>query len=307
MPTLTSKKQYLSTYMSLIKKAESEDLDKIFEYIKNANVKDTTKLSHLNSIISLKKIDSKLVKGDLSKIKEYRDNLNMTIENNRKENNVNEKQAKALDTVSLDDLKNFVTKLDENKNKSIDDLENYILVKMMVSHPVRNDLQEILLTRTKKDLQQPVNAIFVPTGAGKNAILSIKEYKTSKSGGDINIHIDEDLTNDIKKLMKDGRRWLFVNNKRQPFSSSSFTHKLNRIFKKEFGVPISSTLIRKIYLTGKYGNVANEMEKDAKIMGHSVQTQRDNYIRREEGDIKTKEELPEGGQKPYLIKVTRTE
>jgi integrase len=79
----------------------------------------------------------------------------------------------------------------------------------------------------------------------KSGVLAIREYKTSKTNGDINITLDPEMTNDIKRLTSDGRKYLFVNIKGDPLSSSSFTHKLNRIFMKRFGVPISSTLIRK--------------------------------------------------------------
>lgn len=278
MPTTSSQKQYLTTYLGLIKKSDSDDLKTIFEYIKSSDVKDTTKLSYLNSIISLKKMNGSLVKGNLSDIKEFRDELQVKIEKARDENNLNERQTKAMEKVKLEDLKKFVKSLDEKKKKSHKDLENYILVKIMTDTPIRNDLQEIAITRQKRDLQSPINVIYLPTARNKMSILSIKEYKTSKSNGDIIINLDEDLTNDIKKMVSDGRKFLFVNQKGEPLSSSSFTHKLNRLFNKEFGVPISSTIIRKIYLTGKYGNVLNEMKEDSKVMGHNLATQQKVYI-----------------------------
>ena len=39
-----------------------------------------------------------------------------------------------------------------------------------------------------------------------------------------------------------------------------------------FGKPVSTSLLRHIYLTGKYGNIPalKEMEKTAEAMGHSV-------------------------------------
>ena len=45
-------------------------------------------------------------------------------------------------------------------------------------------------------------------------------------------------------------------------------------------MPISSTIIRKIYLTGKYSDVVDEMERDAKIMGHDIETARKIYIKK---------------------------
>ena len=38
------------------------------------------------------------------------------------------------------------------------------------------------------------------------------------------------------------------------------------------GKKISSTMMRKIYLSDKYSEVNDEKEKDAKIMGHDVKT-----------------------------------
>lgn len=293
-PAISSQKQYISTYMSLIKKAKSEDIGTIFDFIKKSKVTDTTKLSYLNSIISLKKLDSSLVKGDLSQLKEYRDSLGLDVEKKREMNNTNERQSKALQKVSLEDLQNFVKELNDKKNESIKDLDRYILVKLMVTYPVRNDLQDISLTRSKKDLELPLNSLFVPNEKGKNAILSIKEYKTAHSRSkqddsepeqnkDINITLDADISNDIRTLIEDKRTHLFVNQKGEPLSSSSFTHRLNKIFLDKFGVPISSTIIRKIYVTGKYAPILKEMEHDAAVMGHNIQTQQKIYVQKKDG------------------------
>lgn len=275
--TTSSKKQYLTSYLSLIKKAGSEDLKDIFEYIKKSSVKDTTKLAYLNSIIGLKKADAKLVKGDLKDVVDYRDRLNVEVENGRKENNLNDRQSKAMEKVKMGDVTKFVDKLNENKSKSTKDLEDYLLVKMMSKYPIRNDFMEVRLTKHKMDLKKPLNSLFVPAAKGE-AILAINDDKTSKTYGQRRIKIDADITSDIKKLMKDGRKYLFVNAKGQPMSSSSFSHRLNRLFQKEFGVPVSSTIMRKIFLTDKYGDVVKDMKNDADMMGHSTATQKDNYI-----------------------------
>ncbi len=275
----SSQQQYLKTYQSLIKRAKSENINDLFDYIKSSDVKDTTKASYLNSIISLKKFDDKLVKGDLSDVIQLRDKLNLKIEDDRKQNNLNENQSKAMDKVSYNNLTEFVNKLNQSKNKSSKDLETYILVRLMTEFPVRNDLQEILLTRHKSDLNKQINSLYLPLKKGSSGTLSLKEYKTSKTHGTITINLDGELTDDIKKLAKDGRKFLFVNSKNEPYSSSSFTHKMNKIFFNEFGVNMSSTILRKIYLTHKYKNVVKEMEQDQKLLGHSAATQKNNYIK----------------------------
>jgi integrase len=274
----TSKKQYLTTYRNLIKKADSDSMEDIYKFIKDASVKDTTKQSYLNSIISLKKYDSSLVKGDLKDIVDFRDKLNVKIDDNRKTNNISDKQRKALETVNMNNIATFLDKLKSDKDKSPKNLENYILIYLMSKYPIRNDLQEIYITNYKSDTNHPINSILIPAGNNKKAKLYLKEYKTSKTNGDIVIELDTEITKDIKKLIKDERKYLFQNSKGEALSSSLFTHKLNRLFNKEFGIPVSSTILRKIYLTDKYKDVIGEMAKDAQIMGHSMDTQRDVYV-----------------------------
>ncbi len=55
---------------------------------------------------------------------------------------------------------------------------------------------------------------------------------------------------------------------------NSITRVLNRIFKRNIG----SSMLRHIYLSGKYDNVLDEQKKDAELMGHSTNQQRD-YIK----------------------------
>lgn len=279
MVNLTSKKQYLQTYLSLIKKANSQDINDIYKYIADSKVKDTTKLSYLNSVISLKKIDDKLVNGDLKDIKELRDKLGTKIVNGRENNNITEKQQDAMKKVSLKDLHSFIEELKKNRHNSLKALEDYILIALMVNYPLRNDLQEIALTKYKNDTRAQLNILYIPKKG--ECILYLKEYKTrhAKDASDIVININEEISDAIRDLVKHDthRRYLFINNQGEPLSSSSFTHRLNRIFNNKFGVPISSTLIRKIYVTGKYADVKEEMEKDSKMMGHSVGTQQTIY------------------------------
>lgn len=275
-----TKVQYLKTFLSLIKKCGSEDLDKIYEYIIESKAKPNTRLNYLNTLIGLKKSDPTLITGDLSKFIEMRDKLKTEVEGGRKVSNVSENQKKVLDAVNLQNLEEFAKDLEVNKDRSLRDLENYLLIKMMINYPLRNDLQEVYLTNVKRDLAKDENILYIPKTRG-NAVLSLKHYKTSKTHGNIEITFDTSLTNDLKKLAKidPERQYLFQTKDKKPMSSSNFTHRLNTLFKNQFGMPFSSTLIRKIYLTSKYKPVTDEMKTDAQIMGHSLATQRENYIR----------------------------
>jgi hypothetical protein len=43
---------------------------------------------------------------------------------------------------------------------------------------------------------------------------------------------------------------------------------------------ISTTMLRKIYLSSKYGDMKEELEKDNAIMGHSKEVAMDTYIKK---------------------------
>ena len=59
-------------------------------------------------------------------------------------------------------------------------------------------------------------------------------------------------------------------------SSNAMTRRLNRIFG---GNKISSTALRSIYLTEKYKDTSLELKEDAKMMGHSIQSQQTVYVK----------------------------
>ena len=61
----------------------------------------------------------------------------------------------------------------------------------------------------------------------------------------------------------------------RPFNVNGITRVLNRIFGKKVG----SSLLRHIYLTGKYGKILEEQKKDAEAMANSVDIQNKTYIK----------------------------
>jgi hypothetical protein len=60
-------------------------------------------------------------------------------------------------------------------------------------------------------------------------------------------------------------------------TSTEMTRMLNKIFGKKVG----SSLLRNVFLTDKYGDVAKEMKEDVAAMGTSVQVANDNYIKQD--------------------------
>lgn len=73
---------------------------------------------------------------------------------------------------------------------------------------------------------------------------------------------------------------LFKTSTGKPLTRIELSKVLLKYSKKYMGKSISSTLLRKIYLSSKYSDVKDEMEKDSKVMGHSVATQQSVYVKK---------------------------
>lgn len=270
---------YLTNLISVMKKADTENAEELLDYIMKQPTKLRTKHNYLNSIVSVAKHKPNFLKGDISRVKDERDKLQGEINAVVKENNVTDKQKEVMNAIKWQDIVDLTETLREDRDKSPKALEDYLLVALM-NPPLRNDLQDVRITRNGRDCQD--NCIWLPKGKKKTATLYIRDHKTTSRGGKPIIRkLDAELTADLNNLAKDGRSHLFKDRSGKPYTSSSFTHRLNSIFKKHLGFNISSTLLRKLYLTDKYKDykkVQREMAKDADQMGHSVGTQQEHYV-----------------------------
>lgn len=107
-------------------------------------------------------------------------------------------------------------------------------------------------------------------------------YKTSKKYNQQRVEIPLELMNIILEYIKDfkikNNDFLIKDLKKdEPINiSNGMTVLLNKIFKKKVG----SSMLRKIYLTSKYGEQAKELKEDVKNMGTSVITAQNNYIKK---------------------------
>lgn len=118
--------------------------------------------------------------------------------------------------------------------------------------------------------------------------LVFNSYKTSKTYGQqiINYDDNEELKKAISiylkyhplikgKFSKSKTIPLLVSFSGSPLNQiNSITRILNKVFNKKIG----SSMLRHIYLTGKYGEDLKEKNDDAEAMGHSINTQKE-YIK----------------------------
>jgi hypothetical protein len=111
------------------------------------------------------------------------------------------------------------------------------------------------------------NYMLAPANKKKKSSFVFNVYKNAGKLGKQVVEIPTELKQIINKWkLKNENDWLMVNNKFEKTNQSQMTSILNSIFGKK----ISSSLLRHIYLTKKYGNVdLAEMENTAKDMGSS--------------------------------------
>lgn len=148
----------------------------------------------------------------------------------------------------------------------------YVLLSMYVLAPPRRNKDYMLMKYGKNDDDDfnwyDGKEVFF------NSFKTVKTYGSEKF--EVSKSLREVLDMNVELFdIKEGDFLLLNEDGEQVLSSSGITKQLNRIFAPK---KISSSMLRHIYLTGKYGDVKEEMEEDAKAMGHSVSMQRDYVV-----------------------------
>jgi len=113
----------------------------------------------------------------------------------------------------------------------------------------------------------------------------LNEYKTQAKYGEKKIKVEK---NNLPSLLRKyipmlDSEYLFTSSTGKPISRNALTQVLSKTFEKYLGKKISTTLLRKIYMSSKYDpDLQKEMEKDAEIMGHSKETGQLVYTKKKE-------------------------
>ena len=267
-----------------LKKSESV-IEKISEksYLTQRNI--------LNAVI----VGLHSVKGDdevIEKYVEVRDQHNKKYRDDRMNSVVNEKQDKNMITIEeldkiINEQEKYIKYFKCNKKTDITskeylDFQIFVILKFYQKYALRNDIVT-LRYRTKSGYAKSAKDYNVYLPNEKEIILS--EYKTSGKYGILKIDVDKNINGLLKCLIKQQQNFGFDNPDKylllkangKPYSKVEFSNLLINFFKKKIGKSISTTLLRKIFLS-KYADVKLEMAHDAKIMSHSTAVQSSVYI-----------------------------
>ena len=222
--------------------------------IKNTQLKDT-----------LTKTELELIESEFLKLKELKTNRDYTPIATDKQNDrhIPFKELK----IKLDSLKDKLTELDHL---------TYALY--TYQPPLRADYNAVRILNGKysvNDLDRTENYYSV-----KDNQFIMYEYKTAKIDQEANIFTPpKDLQKLITNSLKQTPREYLIYNEHigsvnRPVSANFLGHKIQFISNELFKIPISITDIRHSYASENGLNTRpySEVEKSAKIMGHSLTT-----------------------------------
>ena len=237
-----TKRTYLISIVSAVKNSENKQIKKLYDYY-YPMLEQLNKELLDNTKKTDKEVDNWISEEEL---KEVIDNCDAIIEEIKSKRKIDDKQYdKLLDCLIL----SLYTKI--APRRSLDYIE------MVVSKPEEN---------------QTTNYYY----QGK---FYFNRFKTAKKYQQQIIDIPPSLEQIIKlylKFKKGESNKLLVNVKGVGFKTSTdMTNRLNKIF----GSKVSSSMLRKQFLTNKYGSIINDLEKDTEEMGTSVSTAMSNYIK----------------------------
>jgi hypothetical protein len=300
-------KSYFSRIINLIKKINIDNFNilmfitnrnQIIDFINDTNDNIPVKITIISSILYLLNYfeknknfisDEKLNEARLyykNQIKIFRDNNNIKImnEDNEKNEKLNEKW---ISYIELTDIFNkyYDKYINIIKNKTVVKINDYYDIQNMVIfsfyiliEPVRSyEIATLKYQNFNKNTDNYIDLI--------NNKIVFNQYKTSKfyKQTSINLSDNHKLINLIKLFIpfKQNNQfigdYLFNSNDNTLLDSSSIMKRLHRII----GKPISSSTIRKIYLSDNYNlDDVKKLNNTAKNMMNSTNVIQKNYIKK---------------------------
>ena len=232
----------------------------------------------------------------LEEYSKLRDELNDKYSDEQKSGIVSEKQSKNFATIEevYDMINKMADDLKPIKKKSKDDvtkkemqlLQAYTLFNIYARMPFRNDVagMEAINQAAYKKLsdqeKKQDNYLVVPSKG--NLYFVLNKYKTAKKYEELDLPIeDKNLRKILRYYLKmNGMGVLFKTSTGKALTRIELSKVLLKYSQKYMNKSISTTLLRKIYLSSKYGNMKEELEKDNKVMGHSKQVALDTYVKK---------------------------
>jgi len=263
-----------------------KDVEAVKQKIEDLNYNDTTKRNYYNAIIIyLQSISEDGGNTDMiNKYTKIRDEINKIYEESNASSVWSDKQLKNLITAEefygmIADIGRELRARQLKKKKKLTEsdrslLQIYTILNIHREIPLRNDLAGMVVIQQKDfeqmDEEDKKVGNFLVTGKGI-MFMSLNDYKTSRKYGSLKIMLNQNLRRIVRfHIHFSINEYLLVRADGKPMSKNLLSQVILREFKKRTGKNISTTMLRKIYLTEKYGTFKEELEKDNNNMAHSM-------------------------------------
>jgi len=204
-----------------------------------------------------------------------------TIKDNYKEQKMSDKQkenwmsfdeVKAIESRLLDMIKPILAQKYTVTSDQMNMIVDWLLVALtsgIYFPPRRSEWQYVKLKDIDRETDNYIDL--------KKGVFVLNQYKTAKLYGRDEIPYGKQFGILLKKVLAlIPNQTYLLENKGKQMNSASITHHLNKVFGKK----VSTSMLRHIYTTDKYGNMPalKELNASAEAMGHSL-TQHLEYIK----------------------------
>jgi hypothetical protein len=298
------KKSSIDSYANhvnfILKKLDSTDtkslnnFDEVIAII--AEKAPATRKAYLNSVIVLMKTTGASADADvLKQYQELRDQLNTDYFTEKSTNLKNDKeQANMLTDEEWSHVINTLNKritsqslrTKEHLNKTeFNTMLSYLIVNLYKEFPLRNDFALMKIVNSSDFKKAGASSDFMNNNylvlSARGAKFVINNYKTNGAYGSKEKEIPPNILRIIRQFLKisPNKQVLIVNNEGTPMSKNLTGKFISKTFQDILKKPVGIQMLRKSYLSNKYGNTLEEMKSDSDLMGHSLATQQGIYIK----------------------------
>lgn len=269
-----------------------EDKDAVLKKLEEKELNFTTIRNYLNAvIIYLYAFSHEGSLDDL--IKQYeikRDELNQQYDEMNASNLWSDNQAKNM--ITREDLDKVITQIGtEIKQQKLKEkmicnvnqkglLQTYLILNIHRTLPLRNELGCCKVMRKReynKQTQEMKNKTNYLVIEKNNMTFHFNDFKTQKKYGERVIPVPPNLKRTIRFYLRffPDEDYLLCKWNGDPIGTNNVSQLLTKQFKKRIGKSVSTTLLRKLYLSDKYMAVKDQlkdMENDNMVAGHSQAT-----------------------------------
>ena len=293
-----SVKQYVTNLNKLKKMFDTDDYDflsnteEVMEKVSELHYLSQRNI--LNAVVVLLMALNHDEKYDnlLQEYGKLRDDFNDKYSDEQKSGVISDKQSANFATIEeVYDMINTmgtelkpIKKKTELSKKEFALLQAFTLFNIYARMPMRNDVSEMEAIK-----KSAYNKLSAEEKKSKNYLVLEKngmffvlnKYKTSSKYEELDLPIEDKALKKIIRfyLRHNGMGVLFKTSTGKSITRGELSKLLIKFSKKYMSKSISTTLLRKIYLSSKYGDMKKELEKDNKVMGHSKGVALDTYVK----------------------------